>query len=87
MSALPASYAAAQISSGGVTYDDASKSVTFSASINIAQNATIYGTGLYTQLYTPTGAFNFLLFYDPLSTPINVTTGDVVTVVYKIVVP
>jgi len=70
-----------------VLINDANKSVTFSASININQTNTIYGVGMYTQLHTPTGDFNFLLFYDPLSSPITVHSGDVITIVYKIVVP
>ncbi|MEB3861466.1 MAG: hypothetical protein GSR84_04510 [Desulfurococcales archaeon] len=81
MYALPSSYEAGQISSGGLTYDDTSKAVTLSASINIQVGGNITGVGLYGG-YGPT-----LFFYDPLPTPLSVSPGDVVTVVYKIVVP
>lgn len=81
MYALPASYESGQISSGGISYDDAGKAVTLSASINIQVGGNITGVGLYGG-YGPT-----LFFYDPLPTPLSVSPGDVVTVVYKIVVP
>ena len=88
MYGLPASYDSGQISTGGVSFDNTTKSVTFSATVNIQQNATIYGVGLYTALKNGNGAIvDFVLFYDPLSNPITVHSGDVVTVVYKITVP
>lgn len=88
---LPQDIETGYISGGGVSFDENSKTVTLSASINIQSNATIYGVGLYTILQTNNGIAlsnrNYLLFYDPLSTPINVTAGDVITVVYKISAP
>ncbi len=85
---LPSAYDYGQISTGGLSYDDASKSITLSATVNVNQTGTIYGVGLYTSLFSyENGLQNYLLFYDELSTPINVTAGDVVTITYKIVLP
>jgi hypothetical protein len=85
---LPNNYESASISTGGVTFNDSEKSVTFSASINIQTGGNITAVGLYTELrpdaYTDC---LILLFYDVLSAPIQVQAGDVVTVVYKIVAP
>ncbi len=72
--------------------DTTEKSLTLSASINVNGNYTVYGVGLYTKskVYNTAGNYvvtSFLLFYDHLSSPFNVTQGDVVTVVYKIVAP
>ncbi len=91
MNTLPANIEIGQIGSGAVTFDDNQKSVTLSAVINIQLGGNITAVGLYTKLSMYTGSSaadrNILLFYDPLPTPINVQAGDVVTVVYRIVVP
>ena len=91
MNTLPANIETGQIGSGAVTFDDNQKSVTLSAVINIQLGGNITAVGLYTKLSMYTGSSaadrNILLFYDPLPTPVSVQAGDVVTIVYKIVVP
>ncbi len=93
MTGLPALYDSGTISSGGVTFDENTRSVLLSASVNVQQNATVYGVGIYTTLQVGTSGSNyvynknFLLFYDQLEMPFNVTSGDVVTVVYKFTFP
>ena len=89
MSSLPSSYEEGQISSGAITFNDAEKSVTLSASINIQIGGNITGVGLYSDIYADGNTYvrSFLLFYDPLDQPISVQSGDVITIVYKIVVP
>ena len=92
MNALPSSYASAQIVGNNVVFDDVNKAIQLAASITVSQNATIYGVGLYTTLGVVTAGNalytkNVLLFYDPLDEPISVNQNDVVTVVYKIVLP
>ena len=84
---LPANYESGTISEGGVSFDDNEKSITLSASINIQNGGNITGVGIYT--YLDVGTYNkyFLLFYDDLTQPMQVSPGDVITVVYKIVVP
>ncbi len=67
-------------------------SVIFTASFTVDSNITIYGVGMYASLDSITGStsgsrYDVLLFYDPLAQSLSVASGDVITVVYKIVVP
>ncbi len=87
MNALPSNHVDGKITQYYVDYEE--KSISFAGSIIINQNTTIRGVGIYSLMkvdgqQTPQ---QFLLFYDPLQQQINVTAGDVITVVYKISVP
>ncbi len=83
---MPTDYAEGRIAS--VAFLNETKAVQFSASITINEAKNITGVGIYTEYIAGGGVTRHtLLFYDPLETPIQVNAGDVIAVVYRIVVP
>ena len=87
MYTLPGNNYYTSVAADAITISD--NYIQFSASININANTTITWVGLYGDIDNPTNwdGDEILIFADPLDNPFNVTSGDVITVVYKLVVP
>lgn len=83
MYSLPDSRWEAQIQSGDVVFLDANKTLVIAGNVIFDTNTTIQSVGLYSSLYYGT----FLMLYDVLSSPVQVNTGDALTIVYRITAP